>query len=99
MPCHVIGKEARNEVIGMVIAATKPQGEIHSRLAAGGFKGPGLQLVVKEIIRKPLINQNIAIPALFCDQSTGIMGRPLALIRSQIGFKRLLPPMGSLPDW
>src|SRR5690606_9093563 len=93
--CEMVPDKALDEIIGVVIPLLLSQRELLLREPARFLEKLGLELIFKEIIGKPLIDQNVikmTESTAARHQGGSIMRRPGRTVGAQIGGKSLLTP-------
>lgn len=80
MVLEVIGNEAGDEVVAMVVTIAKVQRKRMIHLGACISKQFGAELILQEIIAEPLIHQQGQALLCICNQLHGVILPPLLLI-------------------
>src|SRR5690606_17592041 len=91
----MVGHEAADEEVTVIVAGMVTQGERLADGGAGGFKAFGLQLHVEELVVQALIDEDalrIRCSGLLRHEQTGVMRRPLVFIFAQVAAEGLVTP-------
>ncbi len=89
---HMIGHEAGDEVVGMIVAVLHPQGHGLVDFLAGRFEQMRAQLFFQELVGAPLVDQDVPGEEMTGpDQFGGVVFFPNVGVVAQISGKGLVP--------
>ena len=92
MVAQVVGDEARNEKIAMIVAGVTAQRQRLTGCLSSRFKVIEQQLFGQKFIGQALVDQQRWEPAAGFDQGRGVMLRPCAAVIAQVYVSARIEP-------